>query len=1237
MSKYSVKKPVTVLMCILIVIVLGVYSLTKQSLGLFPEMNLPYVVVVTPYAGASAEDVAEDVTSVVESQVTSMNNFANVSSTSNQHYSIVMVEFNDGTNMDSVMIDLRSKLDNITFKEGVTKPTILQISPDMLPVMSVSVSVDYPEEKDEEQAFIKASQYVNSEIIDRLSRVEGVAEVSTTGSADVVIKVDLDTTKISSYGYTTEQILDLVEEQNQDKLIGVALNDGEICMLHLGNSIENIEELKNLPLPVVNPTTGENEVVLLKDFAKEDGIKFIDNNAESYSKVNGKKTISLSFQMQNGATITDVTKGITKVLDEICEENKNFSYSVVLDQGEYINLAVGSVVENLIYGAILAIIVLLIFLKDFRPTLIVGLSIPISVIATFMCMYFMDINLNMLSMGGLALGIGMLVDNAIVVIENIFRLRKEGKSKVEAAIEGAKGVAGAITASTITTIIVFVPILFLGGTVKDVFANMAYTISFSLICSLVISLTMVPAMASKILKDDKTETNEEVKEENKEENKEETKVENLESDTKEVAKIEKESKIMTGYEKVIKWSLNHKLVVILIPVVLFLVTFVLTVSKGFVLLPTTDEGSISANVVVNSDLEYSVVSKYTDKLADDILESSDEIETVSASFGSSSGMLAMVAGSSNTDITNISITVKLDADHKKSTEDHAKDINELIKKFNVNDNLILYGMSEENIINAEVEASESAMSAITASGINIKVKGYDLEKMEAVATKIAEIAAKVEGTKDVSSGVKGSQNNLKIYVNKLNAAKQGLTQEDFVESVNLFLESDGLSLTTGSDTTTLNFNGISYDISLPSNMSIEGFNLANLMTMFGSYEEFLEGFVVFDRKTIAEIKSSGKSLYSFIPLDKDGNEILDFSDPNIMLSVKSLKVSVDLGYYLTPELDENNQPVLDENNQPKYVKNYISFFEMNAGKKMIEGMLANPNLPAEQVQQLSMQLAGINYILQSATSYEDVAKGKLMGDENDVNHLSLVKPVTGYTSISSDGNYRYFSVKGSILNSHNVTKVSNEVTELVNDYLESEEFAPYKDIVQVEFVGESEEIMNIVEEMIIALLIGVLLVYMVIAIQFQSLLYPLIILGTLPLAFTGGFAFILIFNVEFSIVAIMGLIVLVGVAVNNGIVLIDYVNQLREAGYTVRDACVKASMTRLRPILMTSITTIVALIFSAIGMSNGSELLQPLSLTSIGGLLFSTILTLIVIPAIYMAINYKTVKKEDEEQKLKEN
>ena len=285
---------------------------------------------------------------------------------------------------------------------------------------------------------------------------------------------------------------------------------------------------------------------------------------------------------------------------------------------------------------------------------------------------------------------------------------------------------------------------------------------------------------------------------------------------------------------------------------------------------------------------------------------------------------------------------------------------------------------------------------------------------------------------------------------------------------------------------------------------------------------------------------------------------------------------------------------------------------------------------------IQAQIAKIDAMLESSTSFASLAKGKLMGDENDANHLSLVKPVTGYTSISSDGNYRYFSVTSEVSKDYNVTKVSSEATDLVNDYLKSEEFAPYKDIVQVEFIGESEEIMEMVGNMFIALLIGALLVYMVMAIQFQSLLYPLIILGTLPLAFTGGLGFILIFNVQFSIIAIMGLIVLVGVAVNNGIVLIDYINQLREEGYTVRKACIEASKTRLRPILMTSITTIVALIFSAIGMSNGSELLQPLSITSIGGLIFSTILTLVVIPAIYMAVNFKTVKKEEQEE-LKEN
>ena len=499
MSKYSVKKPVTVLMCILIVIVLGVYSLNNQSLGLFPEMNLPYVVVVTPYAGASAETVADEVTDVVESQVTSMNNFATVTSNSQQHYSMVIVEFNEDTNMDAVMIELRTKLDNITFPEGVTKPTILQVSPDMLPVMTVSVSVDYEGLSDNE-SFIKATQYVEDEILDRLARVEGVAEVSTQGAADIVIKLDLDSTKLNKYGLTTEQVLELIEEQNQDKLIGVALNEGEICMLHLGNSIENIEEFRNLPLPIKNEL-GEVKVVLLSELVKDDSsIEFVNNNSESYSKVNGKQTITLSFQMQNGAVITDVTKGITEELDKIKGENSNFSYSIVSSQGEYIELAVGSVIENLIYGAILAIIVLILFLRDFRPTLIVGLSIPISVIATFMCMYFANINLNMLSMGGLALGVGMLVDNAIVVIENVKRHLEEGKTPVEATQLTMQEVGGALVAMAMVLMAVFVPVSFVAGLSGLMYRQFAVCIAVSIALSAVCALSLSPAMCTMVLR-----------------------------------------------------------------------------------------------------------------------------------------------------------------------------------------------------------------------------------------------------------------------------------------------------------------------------------------------------------------------------------------------------------------------------------------------------------------------------------------------------------------------------------------------------------------------------------------------------------------------------------------------------------------------------------------------------------------------------------------------------------------
>lgn len=1189
MSKYSVKKPVTILMCIMIVIVLGIYSLTKQSLGLFPEMNLPYVVVVTPYVGASAEEVTEKVTSVVESQVTSMNNFSSVQSTSSSNYSVVIVEFNDGTNMDTVMIDLRTKLDNIEFPEGTTKPTILKVSPDMLPVMTVSVSMEN-DEIDPEQSFIKTTQFVENELITRLNRVEGVAEVSMSGASSIVVEVNLDLNILKAKGYTNDEILSLIKEQNHDELIGIALNNGKICMLNLGNSIENIDDLKELPLPL----SKTNEVVRLKDLAVENGIKYTDQNSESYSKVNGKKTITLSFQMQNGSVITDITKAITKELDNLKKEYSTFDYSVVLDQGEYINMAVSSVVENLIYGAILAVAILLLFLRDWRPTLIVGLAIPISVIATFMCMYFAGINLNMLSMGGLAIGIGMLVDNAIVVIENIFRLRKEGKSKKEAAIQGAKGVASAIISSTVTTIIVFVPVLFLGGTVKDVFSNMAYTITFSLLCSLVISLTMVPSMASRMFNDPNhcPKCDAEI-----------SPIDTICSccgkklkKYKEPKVKNKESKFMATYDKVIRWTLSHKLIVFGSVVLLFILSVGLVVSKGFVLLPATDEGSISTTIAVNSDIPFDKLSNYTDDLAKTIKDSSNEIETVSARFGNSSGMMALISSSSS-NVTSISLTIKLKDNHRKATDYYANNIKDIITKHNSTENLKQYEIKKSDIYESETESSSSSITSFTSSGVSIRVKGYNLEKMEEVAVKLAQIMSEVEGTKKVSTGVVGSDNNLKIYVNKENAAKVGLTEQDFIDNARVIFNTTGLDSMTTENTTKLVFNGNKYELSIPSEVNIAGIGLTTIMKLFGSYEEFLKYFKVFDKKMLKVIEDSGLSVYTFMP-----TEFAGMTMTSIMLIIQT-KYGGDFTKAMTEAMKEGISLV---------VSPFIYYSESE--NKLYDGTKLGVTLPSDAVPLASK------------------AAGNVLGSEDDDDAISYVKKVTGYSTILSDGKYRYFNVTCRVNQAYNVTKVSSEVNKRIDEYINSSEFDAYRDIVQIEYKGENEQIMDTVKQMIIALLIGILLVYMVMAIQFQSLVYPFIVLGTLPLAFTGGLLFVLIFGLEFSVVVLMGLIILVGVAVNNGIVLIDYINQLREEGYTIREACVTATKTRLRPILMTALTTIFGLIFTAIGLNNGAELLQPLAVTAIGGLLYATILTLVVIPIIYMAFNHRKVKQEEKKE-----
>ncbi|MDD4069519.1 MAG: efflux RND transporter permease subunit [Candidatus Izemoplasmatales bacterium] len=1133
MSKYSVKRPITVLMGILIVIVLGIYSVTKLPLSLFPDINLPYVVTITTYAGENPETIEREVTEKIEASVQTIGNFSEVQSMSYDNFAVSIITFAEQTNMDTVVIEMRENINNITFSEGVGNTRILRISPDMLPVMTITLSNVYDEDLTDEEILIKNTEWINTEILDELNSIEGIADVSISGASDTILQIDLDESVVSSFGLTQNEVLSIIERQNVGGLIGVALDNGEIRMVYLGDEPETIEEIKNLP--VLNDA---GNIITLEDLTIENGIKYINSAEESYSKINGRQGIQISFQKQSDVGITDATEKIYAKLDSVLENYPDAEYLVLLDQGEYINQSISTVLQNIIIGGLLAIAILFVFLRNIKPTIIVGLAIPISVIAAFMLMYFTDVSLNLVSMGGLALGIGMLVDNAVVVIENIYRMINEGKTKKEAAIEGAKEVAGAITASTLTTVAVFLPIVFVEGMISDVFISMALTIAYSLGASLIISLTLVPSMSAKFLDDQH---------------------------------IKKEGKIMakmkSWYQTSVLFTIKHKIITLAVVFLLLFGTFALVYSKGFVLLPSSDEGTISISIETEGLTSFQGKAELADYLTEEIMTIED-VETVSGSVGANaSGFQMMSMMSSGEDI---SLTINLKDNRKNSTLENEVIIRDIVENIDYSK---LIDISANDIIDYEVSAQNSTMSLAGTSGVNIKVSGYDLLTLEKIGNDLVEILENIEHVEDISNGIDQGADQVKITVDNNVAMEYGLTNQDVLNNLNYLYKN--LESITSSETLSVEIEGVDYDIEIP-NDTIGDINFS----VFGDYLTFLSGVMLFDQSTQAMIDKyieendvsieSGNSVYLY-------NAVLP-----------TYQVGDPIVFIINPFLRINNDQE-------------IIFDPMN---------MALPTLSS-------------------------LALAPLYNLENTEDSVTIVEKVTGFATINTDGNQRYINVTAAIEKDYNVTLVSSEVTQAVEEYMDND-VKEYGLGYDINIQEVNEEILDAMGDLALAALVAILLVYMVMAIQFQSLVYPLIILMTIPLAFTGGLIALLIADMNLSMVSLMGFIILIGIVVNNGIVLIDYINKLREKGYKIKDAIVEAGKTRLRPILMTALTTILALIMTAIGFGEGSELLQPMAVTAIGGLIYATILTLVVVPTVYAMLNRKKIKEEGQVNAINE-
>ena len=834
---------------------------------------------------------------------------------------------------------------------------------------------------------------------------------------------------------TVDTVKSLLAAQNFSMPAGYVTEDGIDYLIRVGDKPEDIEELKKMPL--MNTEMDGVDVITLEDVAD---VFMTDNSADIYTNVNGEPGIMITIQKQTGYSTGDVSDRILEKFEELKAENENLSLITLMDQGIYIDLVMNSIINNVLFGAILAVLILILFLKDWRPTAVVACSIPISLITAIVCMYFSGITLNVISLSGLALGVGMLVDNSIVVIENIYRLRNEGYSAKEAAIKGAGEVAGAIMASTLTTVCVFLPIVFTEGITRQLFVDMGLTIAYSLLASLIVALTVVPAMASGLLSK---------------------------------AAPKKEGRFFGGlmkvYEKLLGLALRFKPVVLILALVLLITSALAAFSKGTAFMPEMDSTQITMTLTMPKDTPLIDTAEVTDEIVEKLMEREDVVD-VGAMASTSS--LTMLTGGGNSSTNSTTIYVSLDEEKEKDNVVIAAEIKESIA-----------GILEKNDAEVAIETSSMDMSSLGGSGITVQIKGRDLDTMKEIAKDVAGIVESVEGTTDVSDGMEESTGEMRIIIDRNKAIEHGLTVAQVFQQIQQKL-ADATSATT-------------------------------LETEIKEYDVYV----------------------------KNAND---------------MKLTRDLVKNL--ELDRTKQ----DGTKEKVKLSDIATFESTE----------SPN------------------------------------------------------SINRESQTRYISVTAAIADGYNVGLVSDDVEEALKSY-------EVPDGYSLEMSGENETITDAMEQIYLMLLLALIFMYLIMVAQFQSLLSPFIIMFTIPLAFTGGFLGLLMSGSEVSVIALIGFVMLSGIIVNNGIVLVDYINQLRAEGMEKREAIIRAGKTRIRPVMMTALTTILALSTMAFSNDMGADMSKPMSIVTIGGLIYGTLMTLFVVPCIYdIFIRNKRAKKFGKEKAI---
>lgn len=1031
-SRIAIKRPVTTIMVTLMVILGGVVGLSALKLDLMPSMDIPVAVVSTTYIGAGPSEIENLITEPLEGALGTVSNVKTISSTSSANSSMIIVQFEDGTDIDMASIDMREKVDLIkgSLPEDANEPMVIKMDTEMMSSIMVGVS-------SAKYDLTELNNILDESIINRIERIEGVASVSTAGGVEKEIEITVKPEKMQGYGITENTLSQTLAAENLNYPTG-SIEQGTTSMqVRTTGEFKSVEEIKNLPV-----RTPSGAVIHVSDFAD---VSEVEKDMSSLALINGEEGIMLTIQKQSTANVVDISEKINKELGVISSDYPDIHISMLSDTAEYITTSIDNIVSTSFQAAIMAIVVLFIFLRDPKTSLIIGISIPTSIVATFGLMYLCGMSMNMISMGGLAIGIGMLVDNSVVVLENIFKYWKNGMTGKRAAQRGASEVGMAITASTLTTVAVFLPLMFVKGTIGQLFKDLSLTITFSLAASLIVSLTFVPMACSKLL--------------GYAEIKAYKKKGNIISRILDVwgKGIDKLDEL---YHKVLIYVLDRKKRVVALFLAIFIGTLCLVPIIGLDFMPAMDQGV--ANITV--ELPKGSIIEQTEKEVYNVMEKIEDIPEIDTTYVTVGGGLT----SSSTDSASITVNMVPVKDRERSTDDIVEDMKERLS----------------NIAGVEitVEASSSAMGSFGGSPVSIQIQGNDTDTLNDIGEDVIKIMEGITGIKDITSSSEDSVPEANVMINRAKASLYGVTSAQIANSVSTAI--------TGTVSTQYKIDGSEIDIR--------------------------------------------------IRQDKDSVKYLN--------DLKNIKISTPTGAVL----------------------------------------------PLNELVDINIKDSAVSITRENQRQY---------------------------ISVSAD-------VEGRALN-----EVQADLQAALDNYNFPEGYS-YK------FSGTLDSMMDSYKSLILVFVVAVLLVYMIMASQFESLIHPFIVLFSIPLAITGGILGLFITGKTITMTAFMGFIMLAGMVVNNAIVLVDYTNQILDKKHcSVKEALIEAGPNRLRPILMTTLTTILGLVPMALGKGEGMEMQQPLAITVIFGLTISTIVTLIFIPVLYSivdTIRYKHFKsKRDKKHKQK--